>query len=229
VTELTIKQMVENKEKFQVSVNGPPGCEWAMWHLPDDIFDHVKEQIEISKIEQNPYKTKLAGHISKSYHLTDPENKLLRHINFVARQMLHLPQQISNYCQTLVGSISTKSNLDDLWVNYQKKYEFNPIHNHSGILSFVIWVKIPYDFEKEQALAFGKDVKGVTRTACFEFVWPVSGNAPLNTAVLSISKKEEGVICVFPSHLHHLVYPFYTSDDTRISVSGNIRLEIIPE
>ena len=33
--------------------------------------------------------------------------------------------------------------LNNFWVNYQKQYEFNPLHDHSGIYSFVIFVKIP--------------------------------------------------------------------------------------
>lgn len=139
---------------------------------------------------------------------------------------LRLPQQISRFRQRLIGSDSSTLNLDDLWVNYQRKYEFNPIHNHSEILSFVIRVQIPHDFEKEQALEFVEDVGGVTRTACFEFIWPAAGGMPLNTAVLPVSKQQEGTIFVFPSHLHHTVYPYYMSDGIRINVAGNIRLEI---
>ena len=207
-------------------VFGPLGSEWVMWQLPRDVFDHVKLQINASETERSPYKDKLAGHIFESNHLDDPGGKLLSHIETTVSDVLRLPQQISRFRQGLIGSDSATLNLDDLWVNYQKKHEFNPIHNHSGILSFVIWVQIPYDFEKEQALEFVENVGGVTRTACFEFIWPGAGGTPLNTAVLPVSKQQEGTICVFPSHLHHTVYPFYTSDGIRISVAGNIRLEI---
>ena len=34
--------------------------------------------------------------------------------------------------------------LHNLWVNYQKKNQYNPIHVHSGVVSFVIFVDIPY-------------------------------------------------------------------------------------
>ena len=32
--------------------------------------------------------------------------------------------------------------LHNLWVNYQKKNQYNPIHVHSGVVSFVIFVDI---------------------------------------------------------------------------------------
>jgi hypothetical protein len=33
-------------------------------------------------------------------------------------------------------------------------------------------------------------------------------------------------MAMFPSSLNHEVYPFYTSDDFRITIAGNIMLEI---
>ena len=32
----------------------------------------------------------------------------------------------------------------------------------------------------------------------------------------------EGVMMVFPSSLHHQVYPFYNTEEPRISISGNL-------
>ena len=42
--------------------------------------------------------------------------------------------------------------LDKFWVNYQYKTEFNPYHDHSGVYSFAIWLKIPYDWEDQHKL-----------------------------------------------------------------------------
>ena len=39
--------------------------------------------------------------------------------------------------------------LKSLWVNFQKKYEFNPPHTHDDDLSFVIYTKIPDGLEEE--------------------------------------------------------------------------------
>ena len=35
-------------------------------------------------------------------------------------------------------------------------------------------------------------------------------------------KEWEGKMALFPASLNHQVYPFYTSDEYRISISGNI-------
>ena len=42
------------------------------------------------------------------------------------------------------------------------------------------------------------------------------------TAVYPLDKKFEGTMLFFPSWLQHQVYPFYTSDEKRVSLSGNI-------
>jgi hypothetical protein len=41
---------------------------------------------------------------------------------------------------------------------------------------------------------------------------------------LPIDNKWEGQILLFPSLLNHSVYPFYSSDDYRISIAGNLFL-----
>jgi len=42
---------------------------------------------------------------------------------------------------------------------------------------------------------------------------------------LFLDKSWEGTIIVFPAKMLHCVYPFYTSDGTRISLSGNVLLD----
>ena len=44
--------------------------------------------------------------------------------------------------------------------------------------------------------------------------------------VLPIDKAWEGTMILFPSSLNHNVYPFYTSDDYRISISGNLNQKL---
>ena len=46
--------------------------------------------------------------------------------------------------------------LTALWVNYMKKHEFNPPHDHSDQLSFVIFLKVPEEITKEQEEYKGK-------------------------------------------------------------------------
>lgn len=114
--------------------------------------------------------------------------------------------------------------IGNTWINLQKKYEFNPIHNHSGVLSYVIWHKIPYNLDDEIDLGAGKGKKKnevLTSKFCF---FSTSGDKILSHPI-NVDKSFEGTICVFPSFLNHAVYPFYTSDDYRVSFSSNIYLK----
>ena len=47
--------------------------------------------------------------------------------------------------------------LDNFWVNYQKETEFNPLHTHHGVLSFVAWMKIPTEWKEQHELPISKN------------------------------------------------------------------------
>ena len=75
-------------------------------------------------------------------------------------------------------------------------------------------MKIPYDINEE--LKIGK------YASTFEFIY----NSIIGTSfnkIIPVNKNDIGKIIFFPSKLNHCVYPFYSSDGTRISISGNIK------
>ena len=87
----------------------------------------------------------LVGHIKEEYHI----NKFTKNfVNFLLRcAWSEEPKKHIDKVTCL--SENRPIYLHTLWVNYMKKYEFNPPHNHSGVLSFIIFVKIPYDLKEE--------------------------------------------------------------------------------
>jgi hypothetical protein len=107
--------------------------------------------------------------------------------------------------------------LQALWLNLQKKHEFNPLHKHGGVYSFAIWHTIPYDINDEINMFKTKHSKA----SCFEFGY-VDALGLQQFETIPVNKSYEGVICFFPAVLHHGVYPFFTSDDYRISIAGNL-------
>lgn len=109
--------------------------------------------------------------------------------------------------------------LKELWVNFQQQYEVIPLHDHTGLFSFVIWMKIPYSWEDEAKLA--GDRSYTNQIGNFVFV-----DSNLKEHVIQMSPEMEGQMIIFPSHLHHMVYPFYTTDKERTSISGNIFFDI---
>lgn len=113
--------------------------------------------------------------------------------------------------------------LKNLWVNFQRKHEFNPPHLHTGIFSFVIWMKIPYTLEDEDRV-FPEMKDDVRRVSKFTFHY--SNIVGMHSGmVVPVDKEFEGKMLFFPASLTHSVNPFYTSDDYRISIAGNVGVD----
>ena len=110
-----------------------------------------------------------------------------------------------------------------MWCNFQKKYEFNPVHDHSGVYSFVIWIQVPSSFKEEIKLPFIKNSNSKCPNT-IQFIYTTS----LGTTVAQnyhLNPSYEGTMLFFPAKLNHCVYPFYLSNKERISISGNISLD----
>lgn len=120
-----------------------------------------------------------------------------------------------------------KLKLLNCWINYQKKYEYNPMHRHNGELSFVLWISIPYSLEEEKKFAsVSNSKKFKNSTTAFSFIYQnlIEESCPydLTSKAINVDKSYEGTMILFPSLLNHQVFPFYTSDDYRISIAGNL-------
>jgi hypothetical protein len=115
---------------------------------------------------------------------------------------------------------SPDATLSSYWVNFQKKHEFNPIHKHNGLATFAIWIDVPFDIEDEKKV-FTSSAFNVT--ANFQMIYTSNvKNKDIAVHNLPVDKSWEGSVIMFPTGLLHCVYPFYTSDAYRISISGNI-------
>ena len=108
--------------------------------------------------------------------------------------------------------------IDGLWVNVQRYMELNPMHSHSGMFSFVIFLKNELDREETINNKFDS-VRGTAMAGHLSLRygeqnfmnWNVFNHWP-----------EEGQIIIFPSWLQHMVMPHYEKEKIRISVAGNI-------
>jgi hypothetical protein len=227
------------KKEGYYSLEGTIG--YLLKKIPQDIYTEVKDVVD--NIQNNfdnaqPYNSNLAGQIDKEYE-TQFNPKLTQYIKSISEEYTNLcPEYIHNIQRDIntlmsypVGKPYDKNvNLSykgHSWVNFQKKYEYNPIHRHSGVFSFVIWYKIPFYKEDEVKYGAGKD-RGpeFNHNGEFEFIYTSGKEKDIQFFPLSIDKKMEGYMAMFPSNLRHIVYPFYTSDDYRITLSGNIDLQI---
>lgn len=198
-----------------------PNLGMMMSQLPYDIFCDLKK--EIKKIKDNTdtpeLKGKLAGNIERSYDLIHCKKSVE---NYVLNKLLEYDSKF-NYLSSinnLNGNLPLV--LESLWVNFQKKHEFNPNHNHSGVMSFVIWIEIPYDIKEEISSGSGKNSNN-NLSSVFQFTYCDILGHIINYPIY-VDKSYEGKIMIFPNKLLHCVYPFFSSDEYRISVAGNVSI-----
>ena len=189
--------------------------------VPEEILNFLK-QTDIKK-DENQYNSHLAGHIKQEFEYKNWPDILEKYLVYKIENNTMLKKYSDNL------NILDKNlpyYLDSLWCNFQKKYEFNPFHYHSGIFSFIFFLKIPYEYDTEinyfPLCSSGNRGKENTNSKlCF---FGLSHYGKIKDYSLSVDKSFENKLIIFPAELHHLVYPFYTSDDYRITVSGNIKL-----
>ena len=197
--------------------------------MPDDVFKIVLDEIDIAAGQKVPHNTKLVGNIEEQY-LMGFKNQVnmykletyLRGLAGIYEKKFNYMSCMGNQTMSLDEGTSFDLRLRNCWVNFMKKYEFNPIHNHSGLYSFNIFVKVPYNLKEEfdSPRTQNKDQKF---PGCFSF-YCSNGLGEFVPHVVEADKEWEQVIILFPSITQHCVYPFYTSDDYRITVSGNLYL-----
>jgi hypothetical protein len=202
-----------------------------LFKLPQQMIDYLWERIDIAKKEQVCHKKNLAGNISHSYILKDPQKMIYQNIIKFLHDPDSHPQiyesmnmEIKNVYRRNGGTqgIEMEPQLDGLWVNFQKKGEFQPIHAHGGMFSFVIWMDIPYHYKDEAKLPFAKSNSHIPPGGNFSFLTASGTSREVKPTNIEMSPEMNGYCCFFPSDLCHQVYPFYTSDKDRISISGNI-------
>ena len=178
----------------------------------------------ISEENKEDYSRRLAGNISKSELIIDKDNwfyetALKKH----TEKMFY--REDNNYYKYYIEKEEPlpKFEVISLWVNYQKQHEFNPIHKHNGLFSFVVFMKIPTHWKEQHALPICVNSNNPLASD-FEFVWSEKNSELCRIKSFSLSPEDEGRMLFFPAMLHHQVHPFYECEEERVTISGNIDL-----
>jgi hypothetical protein len=194
-----------------------PNIYYMESRISDGTLKLLKKEFNNIKNNKNKRKrhiTDLTGNgVTFHYELSDKVEKIF--INEVSSLIKKYAEE-TNYVKSMC--FLTKNvplSLDKPWMNLQKKHEFIPNHVHDGVLSYSCWVNVPYDLDKEL-----KNNERLDYASLFQFSYSNILGAYANKT-LPIDKTWEGKIIIFPAGLTHCVYPFYTSNDYRVSVSGN--------
>ena len=190
---------------------------YVLTDVPKDILDILDTCINEKGLK--PINDELAGNLKHEYSI--PKGKAAVS-PFLMRLIIEHQKKYPDFFKQAHSTLNYKHceiELFNLWVNFQKKYEFNPMHVHDGLYSFVIWHKIPYKINEEKARLKMKEID--KRAGMFAFLF-TGLDGKIHSEALPVDNSWEGKCALFPAKLNHLVYPFYTSDDYRISISGNL-------
>ena len=201
----------------------PPNLGWLECKLSYEEISHLWKCVNHCKEKNLPsFKENLAGNISHSYELNDIDDYIFKNtlcplVKIYSNCFLNDPMKrsLNNFLPTDKEKFNLR--LEKYWVNYQKQYEFNPLHQHGGCYSFVIWLKIPIEFEDQNK----GNITNTPLRSAFEFLFIDSIGTP-STYTYRLGKGFEGTMLFFPSNLQHQVHPFYDCDEERISISGNL-------
>jgi len=187
---------------------------WGPYLFRSSISDEFRDLIiqEGARIRQDQsaesMNYKLAGHLTEQYILP------------AAPFMEQIAPFLEAYCTGFnkwrgAGNMKPDGRLLKLWINFMKAGDFNPPHDHSGDLSFIIYPEMPEKLIKENE-SYQGTVAGPGAVA-----WMSEGatNRMDITGVNLLPQAKD--IFIFPATLKHWVFPF-KSNITRCSVSGNI-------
>ena len=192
--------------KYQVLQWGP-----CIVHLKisEEFQQKLLKGAEEARKENKDFRDNLAGIIKEEYAY---ENRA-DYVNEIS-QFLTVYDEAYQKFKNEKYQVKPEYLLNSLWVNYMKKNEYNPPHDHSDYLSFVIFLKVPEEITKEQEDFVGNSAG----PGSLSFLY---GDGNRQSITYQSVKPKDRDIFIFPAWIKHYVAPFY-SDVTRISVSGNI-------
>ena len=191
--------------------------------LPEYIMDRLWTYIDNADTNK-VWNQHLAGNLESSLTLDDTDDFFANRIilpmsrEYIKRSMIPLEGNhgSDHFSQGDLDSLRVTK----LWVNFQNQHEFNPLHCHTGLLSFVIWMRIPTESEEQDKLPLTKDSNSKVASDFQFFYSDILGTH--RDIVVPMGSKREGTIFIFPAKLRHQVYPFYNCDEKRVSISGNV-------
>ena len=202
--------------------------DWLDFRLSKEVVDRLWKYIEATKKDPAIEKElsanfDLVGQISKSVWHNDEDNCFFEHTVLQTAETMFY-RHWEHYYDVHIAKLRPPQKFvmgpAALWVNYQKQHEFNPPHHHDGLLSFVVFMKIPTHW-KEQHAWFKNISSPVTSDFQFLFSSP-DQRGLMGEYNIPLSSEDEGRMLFFPAQLKHQVFPFYGTEEERITISGNV-------
>jgi len=221
--------MTEEEPKLNIKVYQPWSAPLLHFKLSEDQIKDLLEITDLALEDENTksYSDKLAGEIKDEWEISDYEDLSdVLNLTTLAEQYFQvlasqnlvelegedttMSQHLAIFAQNLEKSVVTAA-----WFNDQKDNEYNPAHDHTGVLSGVLYLKIPEYLPSRKHENADGSIVFITNEL------KTDGIMTNSTLLLS---PEVGDLFLFSSSLKHQVYPFRTGDGKGIrrSLSFNM-------
>jgi hypothetical protein len=205
-----------------VGANHFPNQGFWMHEFTDEELKPLRD--EIDRMHENPknfrdFRRDLAGNIAGSLGVSQP---VIAYLEELIMPIAAAYDQEFGYVKKVKSHLhqGPMTMADQCWVNFQRAAEFNPMHSHSGVFSWVIWLEVPYLVKEQQSMGPGP-LSNTPVAGSFEFNYTGCLGDQYQHH-LNADATWRNRMALFPSRLNHCVYPFYNTDQVRISASGNL-------
>ena len=202
-------------EKNHRTLYRPFGPSIGQTSIPEDLINKINNYIdELIKDEERAKKQNvgkiLAGNVTQEFDLDHQFAVKSGWTEFLSKECALWVKQAT-------GKKMTKFNLIGSWVVRQFQNEYNPIHFHGGHVSGVGYLKVPKSlggtFQENKRNNNNGEIHLIHGSRQF-----------LSDAVFKI-KPKVGNFYYFPNYLLHTVYPFYSENEERRSISFNATID----
>jgi len=187
--------------------------------IDKEFLDILLEKGKESREKNLDFRKDLAGVLRHEYYYDDVSDWYFSKMQpYIDLYLKSTKTYMKNALWTNTPNLTeiTKWELIQLWINFQQAKEYNPPHDHSGDLSFVIYLQVPDEIRIENELMEGEYRNEGPGMINFDY-----GLKMPFSICRQYRLPSPGDIFIFPAWLIHHVLAF-ESDVERISVSGNI-------
>ena len=123
--------------------------------IDQEFLDILLEKGKESRDKNLDYRKNLAGVLRHEYYYDDVGDWYFSKMNPYINSYLEATEKYmgnSPYTNTPHPTDITRWDLIRLWINFQQAKEYNPPHDHSGDLSFVMYLQVPDELGIEYEL-----------------------------------------------------------------------------
>ena len=203
-------------KELKVQVLRPFGPPIIKVKIPNEIIVKINDYSELvfndeKKLKELDHGDQLAGNVTQEFLL---EEKFARDSGWLKFLSLVSSHVIKSFLNKDIKNL----NITSTWIVRQFQNEYNPVHNHTGHLSGVGYLKVPKNF--------GGTVqkKNENRNKNGKIMFVHGSQQLLSRAILGITPAV-GDFYLFPSYLLHLVNPYYDTLEERRSISFNATID----